>query len=143
MIYTANTKKAILLAYRAHENQVDKAGLPYILHPVHLAEQMDTEEECMVALLHDVVEDTDITFEELEKEFPKTVIDALKLLTHDKETDYMEYIQKIKTNPIATKVKLADLKHNSDTSRLDEETIKKLNPEKRKKYEEAIQFLSK
>ena len=143
MIYTANTKKAILLAYRAHENQVDKAGLPYILHPVHLAEQMDTEDECIVALLHDVVEDTIITFEELEKEFSKTVIDALKLLTHDKDTDYMEYIQRIKTNPIATKVKLADLRHNSDISRLDEETIKKLNPEKREKYKDAIKFLSK
>ena len=143
MIYTKNTKKAIIIAYNAHMGQVDKAGIPYILHPVHLAEQMDTEEECIVALLHDVVEDTNVTMEELEKEFSKTVIDALNLLTHDKETDYMEYIKQIKTNPIATKVKLADLKHNSDQTRLEGIQEKELDPTKPKKYQEAMKYLKK
>ena len=83
MVYTENTNKAMILAYNAHMGQLDKSGIPYIYHPIHLAEQMDTEEECICALLHDVVEDTDVTFEELEKIFSKTVIDALKLLTHD------------------------------------------------------------
>ena len=141
MIYTKNTKKAIIIAYNAHINQKDRSGLPYILHPIHLAEQMDTEEECIVALLHDVVEDTDVTLEELEKEFSKTVIDALKLLTHDKDTDYFEYIEKIKSNPLAVKVKLADLKHNSDETRL--ENITKKDIARNKKYVKAIKMLSK
>lgn len=70
MIYTELTNKAIKLAYQAHEGQLDKAGMPYILHPIHLAEQMDDEISTCVAILHDVVEDTDVTFEDLEKEFP-------------------------------------------------------------------------
>ena len=90
MVYTKNTRKAMNIAYNAHMGQYDKSGIPYIFHPMHLAEQMDTEEECIVALLHDVVEDTDVTFEELEKEFSNTVIDALKLMTHDKSVPYEE-----------------------------------------------------
>lgn len=78
MINTERTRKAINIAYNAHMGQKDKAGLPYIFHPFHLAEQMETEEECIVALLHDVVEDTDVNFKELEGEFSSTVIDALK-----------------------------------------------------------------
>ena len=58
MIYTPKTKKAMIIAYNAHNGQVDKSGIPYIYHPIHLAEQMDTETECIVALLHDVVGDT-------------------------------------------------------------------------------------
>lgn len=69
MINTKLTRKAMIIAYNAHVNQFDKAGVPYIYHPIHLAEQMNTETECIVALLHDVVEDTDITFRQLEKEF--------------------------------------------------------------------------
>ena len=140
MIYTEATRKAIKIAFDAHMGQVDKAGVPYILHPIHLAEQMETEEECIVALLHDTVEDTDVTFEQLEKEFSKTVIDALKLLTHDKNVEYMEYVKKIKDNPIARKVKLADLYHNSDLTRLLEVTPKDLK--RIEKYKKAINFLS-
>ena len=141
MIYTKNTRKAIIIAYNAHINQKDRSGLPYILHPIHLAEQMDTEEECIVALLHDVVEDTEVTFKELEKEFSTTIIDALKLLTHDKDTDYFEYIERIKTNPLAVKVKLVDLKHNSDETRLEKITEKDIA--RNKKYVKAIRMLSK
>lgn len=140
MVYTANTEKAMKIAYEAHHGQVDKAGVPYIFHPIHLAEQMDTEEECIVALLHDVVEDTNITFEQLEKEFSPTVIEALKLLTHDKSTDYMEYVKEIKHNPIARKVKVADLWHNYDITRMKKITKKDLK--RREKYEDAIHFLS-
>ena len=140
MIYTEATRKAIKIAFDAHMGQVDKAGVPYILHPIHLAEQMETEEECIVALLHDTVEDTDITFEQLEKEFSKTVIDALRLLTHEKHVEYMEYVKKIKDNPIARKVKLADLHHNSDITRLLEVTSKDLK--RIEKYKKAINFLS-
>ncbi|MBP3463523.1 MAG: HD domain-containing protein [Clostridia bacterium] len=130
MIYTDLTKKAMTIAYNAHMGQINKKEeTPYIFHPIHLAEQMDTEEECIVALLHDVVEDTDVEMEDLEKEFSDTVITALKLLTHDKNVDYMEYVTKIKSNPIARKVKLADLSHNMDRTRLKkitEEDIKRI-----------------
>ena len=106
MINTKLTRKAMIIAYNAHMNQLDKAGVPYIYHPIHLAEQMDTELECIVALLHDVVEDTDITFEQLEKEFSKEVITILKLLTRDKGEEYMDYIKKIKKHSIARKIKI-------------------------------------
>ena len=140
MIYTDNTRKAMKIAFDAHMGQLDKSGIPYILHPIHLAEQMDTEEECIVALLHDTVEDTNVAFEQLEKEFSKTVLDALKLLTHDKSVEYMEYVKKIKENPIARKVKLADLYHNSDVTRLVVVTEKDIN--RIEKYKKAINFLS-
>lgn len=78
---------------------------------------MDDEISCTVALLHDVVEDTDLTIEDLEQEFPESVTEIIKLLTHEKGVDYFVYVRKIKTNPIATKVKLADLAHNSDETR--------------------------
>ena len=117
MIYTELTSKAMKIAYRAHHGQVDKSGIPYIFHPIHLAEQMDDEYSCCVALLHDTVEDTNITIEDLCKEFPYEVTDAIKLMTHSDETDYFEYVRAIKENSIAKKVKLADIAHNSDQSR--------------------------
>lgn len=120
MIYTPLTKKAMRIAYEAHHGQVDKVGVPYIYHPIHLAEQMKEEYSTCAALLHDVVEDTAWTFEALEREgFPAAVIDALRLLTHDDAVPYMEYVAAIKRNPIAKAVKLADLSHNSDESRVD------------------------
>lgn len=117
MIYTELTNKAIKLAYQAHDGQVDKAGMPYILHPIHLAEQMDDEISTCVAILHDVVEDTDVTFEDLEKEFPESVLVPLRYLTHEKGVPYMEYVQHILVNDVAMKVKLADIDHNMDQSR--------------------------
>lgn len=139
MVYTPQTKKAMLIAYNAHLGQVDKSGIPYIYHPIHLAEQMDTEDECIVALLHDVVEDTSITFEQLEREFSSRVINALRLLTRDKRVDYMDYVKTLATNPIARKVKLTDLAHNSDETRLNE--VDEKSKERHKKYVKAIKFL--
>ncbi len=137
MIYTEQTKKAIKLCFAAHEGQKDKSGLPYVLHPIHLAEQMDDEASTIAALLHDVVEDTDYTFEDLEQmDFPKDAMDAIRLLTHDDDVDYMDYVREIKTNPIATKVKLADLAHNSDASRLPDEPTEK-DVERFEKYRRA------
>ena len=117
MIYTELTNKAMRIAYAAHQGQVDKSGLPYIFHPYHLAEQMKDEITTCIALLHDVIEDTDVTYEELAKEFPKEVMESLKLLTHEKGTDYLEYVRAIGQNPNAKAVKLADLTHNSDETR--------------------------
>lgn len=139
MINTKLTKKAMIIAYNAHMNQFDRAGVPYIYHPIHLAEQMDTEIECIVALLHDVVEDTDVTFEQLKKEFSGEVIEVLRLLTHDKNTDYMEYIMKLKKNPIAKKIKIADIKHNLDETRLEKVTLKDIA--RRNKYKKALEIL--
>ena len=119
MIYTDLTKKAMKLCFEAHRDQVDKTGIPYVFHPIHLAEQMTDEISCTVALLHDVVEDTEVTLDDLAKEFPSDVVAAVALLTHDKHTDYFEYVKEIKKSPIARMVKLADLNHNSDESRLD------------------------
>lgn len=142
MIYTAMTKKALKICFNAHINQVDKTGIPYVFHPFHLAEQMDDEDSVCVALLHDVVEDTEITFEDLINEgFNENVINALKLLTHVDDTPYMDYVKEIKTNPIAKKVKLADLKHNSDLTRLDLNVDK--IPPKLELYKEAIKYLEK
>lgn len=119
MIYTHLTNKAMQIAYHAHHGQVDRGGIPYIFHPYHLAEQMTDEYTTCVALLHDVVEDTDVTLEELTQVFPKEVIDAVALMTHAEGVDYFDYVAAIKENPIAKAVKLADLAHNSDRSRLE------------------------
>ena len=105
------------IAYEAHLGQLDYNDVPYIFHPYHLAEQMDDEVSCTVALLHDVVEDTPITFSDLEQIFPAQVVEIVRLLTHDENIDYFDYIREIKKNPIAKKVKLEDLKNNSDESR--------------------------
>jgi len=122
MVYTPLTNKALVFAYNAHHGQLDYNGIPYIFHPLHLAEQMDDEISCCAAILHDVVEDTDCTLEDLREEFPEEVVEVVALLTHDdrseySSTDYWDYIRKIKTHPIAKKVKLADIAHNSDQTR--------------------------
>ena len=140
MIYTALTKQALKLCFEAHRDQIDKSGMPYVFHPFHLAEQMDTEESTIVALLHDIVEDTDYTLQDLKAlGFPSNVIDALALMTHDPKVPYMEYVKGISANPLATKVKLADLRHNSDLSRLDSVDEKVLS--RVKKYAVAIELL--
>ena len=140
MIYTEKTKKALKLCFEAHKEQVDKTGLPYVFHPFHLAEQMEDEVTTVVALLHDVAEDTSVTIEDLVGEgFPEAVTDALRLLTHEAGVPYMDYVAEIKRNPVATAVKLADLRHNSDTTRLD--FVDDNAIERCKKYAEAIEYL--
>lgn len=124
------------IAFQAHRGQTDRAGIDYVNHPLHVAESMDTEDETCVALLHDVIEDTDWTLDMLRIEgFSGHVLDALALLSHDDAVPYMEYIESIKSNPIAVKVKLVDLAHNSDLDRLEEVTERDLK--RLEKYEEA------
>ena len=118
MIYTELTIKAMNLAYSAHHGQFDKGGVPYIFHPIHLAEEMDDEISTCVALLHDTVEDTAVTLEDLSKEFPAEVVNAVRLQTHGEDVDYFDYVRAIRQNPIAVKVKLADLRHNGDPKRI-------------------------
>lgn len=142
MFYSKQTKKAMMLCFEVHKDQVDKAGIPYVFHPYHLAEQMPDELTTVAALLHDVIEDSDYALEDLAAMgFDGKVVSALELLTHDKHTPYMEYIRAIKKDAIARTVKLADLAHNSDITRLspngvDEKTIKRM-----KKYQQAMAIL--
>ena len=141
MIYTDRTKRAIRLMFQAHREQTDKSGLPYVFHPFHLAEQMTDEDTTVAALLHDVVEDTDYTLDDLRAmDFGAAVCDALALLTHDEAVPYMDYVAAIKENPIARAVKLADLRHNSDLTRLDQVDDKAL--QRVEKYKKAIALLS-
>jgi (p)ppGpp synthase/HD superfamily hydrolase len=141
MIYTNLTKKAMQICFEKHKNQTDKCGIPYPFHPFHVAENMVDEETTITALLHDVVEDTDTSFEELTKYgFSNDVIEALKLLTHSENVPYLEYIRDIKQNPIAKAVKIADLNHNSDLSRLD--TITQKDIERVEKYRTALEILN-
>ena len=118
MIYTELTIKAMNLAYNAHHGQFDKGGVPYIFHPIHLAEEMDDEISTCVALLHDTVEDTAVTLEELAAQFPREVVEAVDLLTHRANVDYFDYVRAIRQNPVAVRVKLADLAHNGDPKRI-------------------------
>lgn len=140
MIYTKMTKLALKLCFEAHKTQTDKSGMPYVFHPFHLAEQMHDEDTTVVALLHDVIEDTDYTLDDLrELGFEDRVISAIALMTHDDAVPYMEYVAEIKKNPIARAVKLADLRHNSDMTRLD--TVSPWDEKRAKKYAEAIRLL--
>ena len=149
MVYTELTNKALVYAYNAHHGQMDYNGIPFIFHPLHLAEQMGDEISCCAALLHDVVEDTELTLDDLRKEFPEEVVEVVALLTHDdsaeyNNTDYFSYIEKIKNHPIAKKVKLADIAHNSDLSRC---VGSGLSPEQlafwQQKYQKAMEILMK
>ena len=116
------------IATSAHEGQVDKAGKPYIEHPMRVMNMGKTVEEKIAGVLHDVVEDSDWTFEMLEKEgIPKDVMDALRCVTKlSEDEDYDHFIERVKTNPLADKVKLNDLKDNMDITRLGEVTEKDL-----------------
>ena len=143
MIYTALTNKAMKIAYSAHHGQLDKSGIPYIFHPIHLAETMDDEISCCVALLHDTVEDTSVSLEDLKAIFPPEVTDAVALLTHKEGIDYFDYVRLIKKNPVARKVKLADLAHNSDQSRcVGTDLTEERKAAWKAKYEKATKILA-
>ena len=140
MLYTDMTKKALMLCFEAHKEQLDKSGMPYVFHPFHLAEQMPDEDCTVVALLHDVMEDTEYGVEDLRAlGFSEAVLTALMLMTHEDDTPYLDYVAALKSNPIARTVKLADLKHNSDLTRLSVVTDKDL--QRAEKYKKAIQLL--
>ena len=142
MIYTRLVNKALCVAYNAHHGQLDHSGVPYIFHPLHLAEQMDDEVSVCAALLHDVVEDTSVTLKDLEKDFPLEITEIVHLLTHEEGTDYFEYVRTLKKNPIARRIKLADLAHNSDETRLASKSMSRDEIEHfRAKYRKARDIL--
>ena len=132
---------ALSIARQAHEGQLDKAGVDYIEHPIYVASQVKSEKEKAVALLHDVLEDSPVSAEELLiAGLPEEVVTAVKVLTKKPMQDYQAYLETVKKNSLARVVKLADLKHNSDLSRLTSITEK--DRERLKKYKNAIDFLS-
>ena len=127
------------IAVRAHKGQVDKAGKAYIMHPMAVAEMVSGRVEKIVALLHDVPEDTDIDVESLRVLFGDEIADALDCLNHRDGEDYMDYIRRVKSNKLATKIKLADIEHNMDLSRLseiDDKALKRVD-----KYKRAKEYL--
>lgn len=113
-----DVERAEEFATLMHSGQLDRAGAPYIEHPRAVAAKVEGKTEKIVAWLHDTVEDTDATIEQIESLFGDEVARAVALLTHDKRDSYMDYVRKIKGNEIARKVKMADLSHNMDVSRL-------------------------
>lgn len=118
-----NYELALKIAYEAHKGQVDKGGLEYINHPLTVASLVKTNEEKIVAILHDIIEDTKTTIEELKLyNFSDDIINAIDCLTKKQNQSYEEYKEKIKTNKLAIKVKIADLIHNMDMSRLNNVT---------------------
>lgn len=140
MIYTELTKLAMKLCFERHKEQVDLDGIPYPFHPFHVAESQTTEETTCVALLHDILEDTDTTKEELlEIGFPEKIVEAVCLMTHNPDIPYLDYVREIKKNPIAKAVKIADLRHNMDLSRRDE--ITEYDLQRVEKYKHALAIL--
>ena len=142
MYYTPMTKAAMKLCFEAHKDQVDKAGIPYIFHPISLAERFGEgqETETCVALLHDVLEDTNYTVDNIRAAgMNEEVIEALLPLNHDPKVEYMDYIRHLSKNNIARHVKIYDLQHNSNLSRLEKVTKKDLK--RVEKYKEALRIL--
>ncbi|NPV10470.1 MAG: phosphohydrolase [Ignavibacteria bacterium] len=128
----ATLEKALEIAINAHKGQKDKAGMEYILHPIRVMLRGETEIEKICGILHDVIEDSNLTFEDLRNEgFSEEVISVLKLLTKESENeDYDKFIERVKQNPIAVKVKINDLLDNLDITRLKElndRDLKRLN----------------
>lgn len=115
-----NLERAIEIAVEAHSGVKDKGGAPYILHPLAVMHSLETENEKIVGVLHDVVEDSDWTFEKLAEEgFSIEIVDAVRSVTKSSEdSDYSDFIRRVKRNPIGKKVKIADLKHNMDVTRI-------------------------
>lgn len=139
MLYSPLIRKAIHIMFQAHKEDLDKGGYPYVFHPFYLASQMPDEDSTIVALLHDVLEDHgDVwSFEKLAGEgFNENVIEAVRLMTHDTEVPYLDYVRKLSANPIARRVKFADLKHNMDKARTDGQVAKK-----QELYEQALNIL--
>jgi (p)ppGpp synthase/HD superfamily hydrolase len=132
----ATLGKAIAIAAQAHQDQYDKAGTPYILHPLRLMLRMSSETEMMAAILHDVVEDTEWTLAKLRQAgFAEEIVQAVECLTHRGHETYDEFIARVSTNVIASKVKLADLEDNMDMRRLC--TLTEKDTERLHKYHRA------
>jgi len=135
-------EKAISIALRAHEGQEQRNGEPYILHPLYVMQQVDGELLKTAAVLHDVVEDSDMSFESLQNEgFPGEILRLIDALTRRPDEDYSDYIARIVQTPEAIPIKLADLKHNMNALRLQEFSEK--DGERMRRYHRAYRYLEK
>lgn len=131
---------AIQVATEAHKGQTDKGGNPYILHPQAVAASLDSTENKIVAYLHDVIEDTDITLDDLERMgFTYRIVNSIRILTKSKDISYDDYLKSVKKDSNAWHVKMADIKHNMDISRIPEPTAKDYS--RLEKYKKALKFL--
>ena len=137
-----NIETAIAIALEAHKGQQDKGGTPYILHPLAVMNQVNTLEEKIAAVLHDVVEDTDVTLDSLrEYGFSEEIIEAIRLLTRSKEDSYEDFVRGTLKNNIARNVKIADIKENMKIERIKEPTEK--DYQRLEKYRKALDILEK
>ena len=137
----ATVEDAISIAAQAHKGQRDKAGAPYLLHPLRMMLRMDSEAAMMAAVLHDVVEDTDWTLERLRGEgLSDEVLEAVDCLTHREGESYQEFVERVRTNPIARQVKIADLEDNMNIRRINQLGAKDL--ERLEKYHRAWRALT-
>ena len=136
-----NLERAIEIAQEAHKGVKDKRGHDYIHHPIRVMHAMSNDQEKIVAILHDVAEDSDWTFDRLKEEgFEDSAIESLRCVTkYSEEEDYQEFIKRAATNKIATKVKIADIEDNLDLSRLGTLTEKDLT--RIEKYKKALKYL--
>lgn len=139
MLYTPKIIECLRFVEELHHGQYDKIGAPYILHPVFVADQMDTEEATIVALLHDVIEDTSITLNDLHnREYSDEIVAAIDALTRRTDETYSAYIERLSNNKLARRVKIADLQHN-----LNPERTKMLdNASLQNRYQNALQKLT-
>ncbi|MEC0248919.1 GTP pyrophosphokinase [Paenibacillus chitinolyticus] len=134
-------EKAIIVAARAHSGQTDKAGQPYILHPLRVMQSVRTPHARIVAVLHDVLEDSEISAEDLRREgFSPDIVEAVTALSREPGEDYLDFVRRAKKNPLAREVKLADVHDNMDMTRIKEPTSK--DRERMRKYEAALHELN-
>jgi len=132
-------EEAIQLATQLHKGQVDKAGADYITHPLRVMNAVTGETQKIVAVLHDTLEDTPITFQELEQQFGEAIAQAIAALSRQEQEDYFDFIERVKQNPIALQVKIADLQDNMNLSRL--KTVTQKDLDRIAKYQKALQML--
>ena len=132
-------ESARLLATHQHQGQVDKSGMPYILHPTRVAERMRTAEEKVVGWLHDTVEDTGLSLSDIEQQFGSETADAVDAISRRKDEPWEKYLERVKKNRVARAVKISDLIDNSNLSRLDHITL--IDVKRQEKYNRALQFL--
>ncbi len=134
-------EKALQIAKRAHEGQLDKGGKEYVLHPIRVASKLSLEKEKIVAVLHDVIEDTTVTAEDLYQEgFSPEIVDAIVALSRKEGESYKEFILRVKKNDLAKKVKAADIEDNMDLSRIALPGEKDFR--RNEKYKKAYKLLS-
>lgn len=139
MGYSKDVEAAKELAYMMHEGQVDKAGLPYVTHPERVASRLESPEERVVGWLHDTVEDTEMTVDEIRERFGPETAAAVDAISRRDDETWEDYIERMKREPIARRVKIIDLIDNSNLSRIPRVTMRDV--ERQARYNRALKEL--